>query len=65
MYEEQRSRGCHSSLVHEAVSMPIERGSMTLKERVDDILGPIPRDPSELSGKALHEIGRCVGWNFR
>ncbi|WP_082970972.1 hypothetical protein [Mycobacterium sp. E3298] len=54
-----------SDLVREAASMPIEWGSMTLKEGVDDILRRFHERHPELSPEALHEIGRCVGWNLR
>jgi hypothetical protein len=54
-----------SDLVHEAVSMPIEWGNMTLEEGVNDILGRFHERHPELSQEALHEIGRCVGWNLR
>lgn len=54
-----------SDLICEAVSMPIEWGSMTLEEGVNDILGRFHERHPELSAEALHEIGRCVGWNLR
>lgn len=54
-----------SELVHEAVSMPLERGDMTLAEGVNDILRRFHEKHLELSQEALHEIGRCVGWNLR
>lgn len=54
-----------SELVHEAVSMPIEWGNMSLEEGVNDILQRFRRKHPELSDEALHEIGRCVGWNLR
>ena len=52
-------------LVQEAVSMPIEWGNMTLEEGVNDILRRFHDRHPELSQEALHEIGRCVGWNLR
>jgi len=54
-----------SDLVTEAVSMPIEWGTMTLKDGVNDILRRFHEKHPELSPEALHEIGRCVGWNLR
>jgi hypothetical protein len=54
-----------SDLVREAVSTPIEWGNMTLGEGVNDIMGRFHEKHPELSQEALHEIGRCVGWNLR
>lgn len=54
-----------SELVREAVAMPIEWGDKTLAEGVNDILQRFAEKHPELSQKALHEIGRCVGWNLR
>ncbi|WP_075238903.1 hypothetical protein [Mycobacterium colombiense] len=54
-----------SELVHEAVSMPLEWGNMSLAEGVNDILRRFHQKHPELSQEALHEIGRCVGWNLR
>ncbi|AFJ35298.1 MULTISPECIES: hypothetical protein [Mycobacterium] len=54
-----------SALVREAVGMPIEWGNMTLAEGVNDILRRFHQKHPELSQEALHEIGRCVGWNLR
>jgi hypothetical protein len=54
-----------SDLVREAVSTPIEWGNMTLEEGVNDILRRFHDRHPELSQEALHEIGRCVGWNLR
>lgn len=54
-----------SDLVREAASTPIEWGSMTLEEGVNDILRRFHTKHPELSRAALHEIGRCVGWNLR
>lgn len=54
-----------SELVHEAVGMPIDWGNMTLVEGVNDILRRFHEKHPELSQEALHEIGRCVGWNLR
>lgn len=54
-----------SDLIREAVKMPIEWGNMTLEEGVNDILGRFHELHPELSKEALHEIGRCVGWNLR
>lgn len=56
---------CVSELVHEAVGMPIQWGNMTLAEGVNDILRRFHAKHPELSQEALHEIGRCVGWNLR
>lgn len=54
-----------SGLVREAASTPIEWGNMTLEEGVNDILRRFHAKHPELSQEALHEIGRCVGWNLR
>ncbi|MGA8545903.1 MAG: hypothetical protein WB785_11680 [Mycobacterium sp.] len=54
-----------SDLVREAVGMPIEWGDKTLEEGVNDILERFHDRHPELSQEALHEIGRCVGWNLR
>jgi hypothetical protein len=54
-----------SDLVREAVRMPIEWGNMTLEEGVNDILRRFHERHPDLSPEALHEIGRCVGWNLR
>lgn len=54
-----------SELVREAVAMPIEWGNKTLAEGVNDILQRFHEKHPELSQDALHEIGRCVGWNLR
>jgi hypothetical protein len=54
-----------SELVREAVGMPIEWGDMNLEEGVNDILRRFHNIHPELSQEALHEIGRCVGWNLR
>ncbi|GAB4601827.1 hypothetical protein [Mycobacterium avium] len=54
-----------SALVREAVAMPVEWGDKTLAEGVNDILQRFHEKHPELSQKALHEIGRCVGWNLR
>jgi hypothetical protein len=54
-----------SELVREAVGMPIEWGDMTLEEGVNDILRRFHDKHPELSQEALHQIGRCVGWNLR
>ncbi len=54
-----------SELVREAVAMPIEWGNKTLEEGVNDILRRFHDRHPELSQDALHEIGRCVGWNLR
>ncbi len=54
-----------SALVKEAVSMPIEWGDRTLAQAVNDILRRFHDKHPELSQEALHEIGRCVGWNLR
>lgn len=54
-----------SKLVREAVGMPIEWGSMTLEQGVNNILARFHKQHPELSSEALHEIGRCVGWQLR
>lgn len=54
-----------SELIHEAVSMPIEWGNMTLSEGVNDIMQQFHEKHPDLSQEALREIGRCVGWNPR
>jgi hypothetical protein len=54
-----------SELVREAVGMPIEWGNMNLEEGVNDIMGRFHDKHPEVSKDALHEIGRCVGWNLR
>jgi hypothetical protein len=54
-----------SALVREAVAMPINWGNMTLAEGVNDILQRFHDRHPKLSREALHEIGRCVGWNLR
>ena len=54
-----------SALVREAVGMPIEWGTMNLEQGVNDILRRFQERHPELSQEALHEIGRCVGWNLR
>jgi hypothetical protein len=54
-----------ADLVRQAVSMPIEWGDKTLEEGVNDILGRFHEQHPDLSPEALHEIGRCVGWNLR
>ncbi len=54
-----------SDLIREAVSTPVEWGNMTLEEGVNDILRRFHDRHPELSQDALHEIGRCVGWNLR
>jgi hypothetical protein len=54
-----------SALIREAVSMPIQWGNMTLEEGVNDILRRFHELHPDLSPEALHEIGRCVGWNLR
>ncbi|BBZ06314.1 hypothetical protein MDOR_04830 [Mycolicibacterium doricum] len=52
-------------LVREAVAMPIDWGTMTLAEGVNDIIGRFGQRHPELSAEALEEIGRCVGWQLR
>lgn len=54
-----------SELVREAVGMPIEWGNMNLEEGVNDIMRRFHDKHPEVSTDALHEIGRCVGWNLR
>ncbi|BBZ34482.1 hypothetical protein AWB99_00095 [Mycolicibacterium confluentis] len=48
-----------------AASMPVEWGTKTLAEGVQDILGRFGAVHPELSVKALAEIGRGVGWRLR
>ncbi|MCV7319464.1 hypothetical protein [Mycolicibacterium confluentis] len=45
--------------------MPVEWGTKTLAEGVQDILGRFGAVHPELSVKALAEIGRGVGWRLR
>ncbi len=52
-------------IVQEAVAMPIEWGTKTLGEGVNDIMGRFSQKHPELSPEALEEIGRCVGWQLR
>ena len=52
-------------LVREAVAMPIDWGTMTLAEGVNDIIGRFSQRHPELLPEALEEIGRCVGWQLR
>ncbi|AMU28059.1 Hypothetical protein ERS075564_03996 [Mycobacteroides abscessus] len=52
-------------IVREAVAMPIDWGTMTLAEGVNDIMGRFSQKHPELSPQALEEIGRCVGWQLR
>ncbi len=52
-------------LVQEAVGMPIVWGDKSLKDGVLEILTSFKKLHPELSSEALHEIGRCVGWNWR
>ncbi|WP_100459588.1 hypothetical protein [Mycobacteroides abscessus] len=52
-------------IVHEAVAMPIDWGTKTLAEGVNDIMGRFSQKHPELSPEALEEIGRCVGWQLR
>jgi hypothetical protein len=54
-----------SELLREAVAMPIDWGSMTLWEGVNVVMRRFGERHPELSQEALHEIGRCVGWNLR
>lgn len=53
------------ALVREAASMPIEWGSMSLVEGVNDIMARFSATHPELSREALFQIGRCVGWQWR
>ncbi|MGE2736079.1 hypothetical protein [Mycolicibacterium vaccae] len=53
------------TLVSEAVAMPIEWGTKTLAEGVNDIMNRFHQRHPELSREALEEIGRCVGWQLR
>jgi len=53
------------ALVREAVAMPIEWGTMSLVEGVNDIMVRFSGVHPELSREALFEIGRCVGWQWR
>lgn len=52
-------------IVQEAVAMPIDWGTKTLAEGVNDIMGRFSQKHPELSPTALEEIGRCVGWQLR
>ncbi|WP_082960374.1 MULTISPECIES: hypothetical protein [unclassified Mycobacterium] len=54
-----------ATIIQEAVKMPIEWGGMTLEEGMNDIMKRFARFHPELSKEALHEIGRCVAWNWR
>ncbi|WP_082948134.1 MULTISPECIES: hypothetical protein [unclassified Mycobacterium] len=54
-----------SDLVHEAASTPIVWGDVTLQEGVNEILRRFHDKHPDLTREALHEIGRCVGWNLR
>ncbi|OBB92288.1 hypothetical protein [Mycolicibacterium peregrinum] len=53
------------AIVKEAVAMPIEWGSMTLAQGVNDIMTRFSVLHPDLSPQALEEIGRCVGWQLR
>ncbi|WKG05767.1 hypothetical protein [Mycolicibacterium sp. HK-90] len=53
------------ALVKEAVAMPIEWGSMSLAQGVNDIMVRFGALHPDLSSQALEEIGRCVGWQLR
>ncbi|MGV0770742.1 hypothetical protein [Mycobacterium sp. DBP42] len=53
------------AIVKEAVAMPIEWGSMTLAQGVNDIMARFSVLHPGLSPQALEEIGRCVGWQLR
>ncbi|MBE5477937.1 hypothetical protein E3G68_005291 [Mycobacteroides abscessus] len=53
------------ALVREAGALPIEWGSMTLVEGVDDIMARFSALHPELDRDALFQIGRCVGWMWR
>lgn len=53
------------ALVREAVAMPIDWGTMTFAEGVDDIVSRFSQLHPELSSEALEEIGRCVAWQLR
>jgi hypothetical protein len=53
------------SLVREAASTHVEWGTKTLRQGVEEILEGMHRVHPELSPDALHEIGRCVGWQLR
>ncbi|WP_083212188.1 hypothetical protein [Mycobacterium intracellulare] len=54
-----------SALVQEAVGLPVDWRDMTLEQGVNAILLRFSDRHPELSQEALHEIGRCVGWNLR
>lgn len=45
--------------------MPIDWGTMTLAQGVNDIMARFSERYPELSAEALQEIGRCVGWQWR
>lgn len=53
------------SLVREAAATPVEWGTKSLLQVVEEILEEVHRARPELSPDALHEIGRCVGWQWR
>lgn len=53
------------AIVKEAVAMPIEWGTMTLAQGVNDIMTRFGVLHPDLSPLALEEIGRCVGWQLR
>jgi hypothetical protein len=53
------------AIVREAVAMPIDWGTMTLAQGVNDIMARFSQRHPELSPEALEEIGRCVGWQLR
>lgn len=52
-------------IVREASSTPIEWGTMSLAEGVNDIMARFSVIHPELTRDALRQIGRCVGWLLR
>lgn len=52
-------------IVREASSMPIEWGTMSLVEGVNDLMARYGVMHPELTRDALFQIGRCVGWLWR
>ncbi|MFT3715634.1 MAG: hypothetical protein QM774_06725 [Gordonia sp. (in: high G+C Gram-positive bacteria)] len=52
-------------LTREAASTPIEWGSKSLREGVEEILTKFHDHYPDLNPDALNEIGRCVGWTLR
>ena len=53
------------SLVREAAASSVKWGTKSLRQVVEEILEEVHRARPELYPDALHEIGRCVGWQWR